>query len=84
MRKIRIIDLISDTILGLGLIIIVSPVFLFWFIHGDYERYKWLISGPYPFNSFGGGPFQLFMGIGLLLIGFLLIAVSLATKKYIR
>jgi hypothetical protein len=45
------------------------PLFLYWLIHGDYDRYVWLINGPAPFDQFGGGPFQLFMGVGFLALG---------------
>ncbi len=45
------------------------PLFLYWLIHGDYERYIWLINGPPPFDQFGSGPYQLFMGLGFLALG---------------
>ncbi len=47
--------------LGLGLIAVVSPVFFYWFIHGDTDRYLWIINGPPPFDQFGGGPYQLWI-----------------------
>lgn len=60
---------ISGALLFIGLFFLSSPLLLYWFIHGDYDRYIWIINGPHPFSSFGGGPFQLWMFIGLMLIG---------------
>lgn len=81
MRKYTVTKILSDLFLGLGLIFIMSPIILYWFIHGDYERYIWIIKGPYPFSHFGGGPFQLFMYIGLFFAGVSLIAVSMIIKR---
>lgn len=73
--------LLSNILLGLGLVFMVSPIILYWFIHGDYERYIWIVNGPYPFNSFGGGPFQLIFYLGLLMVGVGLVTSSLIMKK---
>ena len=64
-------------LIGAGLLLVVSPVMLYWFIHGDPERYLWIISGPPPFSSFGSGPFQLYMYAGLVFSGLLLIAAGI-------
>jgi hypothetical protein len=64
-----ILRLLSSLALGLSLIFFISPFILYWFIHGSYERYIWIINGPYPFSLFGGGPFQLWMGILLIFSG---------------
>jgi hypothetical protein len=45
------------------------PFFLYWLIHGDYDRYIWLINGPPPFDEFGSGPFQLLMYLGFFSTG---------------
>ncbi len=74
----------ASLLLGLGTILVLSPLFLWWFIHGDYERYMWIINGPYPFSAFGGGPFQLWVGTGLLAAGFLFMILSLFVHKLIR
>jgi hypothetical protein len=74
-------EYISGLFLGIGFILIISPSVLFWFIHGSYERYIWIINGPYPFSHFGGGPFQLFMYLGLFIMGVILIAISVALKE---
>lgn len=72
---------LSNLLLGLGIIFIISPFFLFWFIHDDYDRYIWIIHGPFPFSHFGSGPFQLFLFVGLFLIGIALILISCIVKK---
>jgi len=58
-----------------------SPVILYWFIHGDPDRYLWIISGPAPFSSFGSGPFQLYLYAGLVITGSLLITTVLVAKR---
>jgi len=67
----------------LGIIFILSPFFLYWFIHGDYERYIWIINGPFPFSHFGGGPAQLFMYLSLFLLGIIFLVLSFVFKKKI-
>lgn len=84
MRKQLIKVFISDLLLGLGFIFIISPAILYWFIHGNYERYIWIINGPYPFSHFGGGPFQLLMSVGMFIIGIGLIVISITLKKKIK
>lgn len=75
--------ILSNLLLLLGIEICLSPIILYWFIHGNYDRYIWIINGPYPFNGFGGGSFQLLMYSGLLITGILLIAISLIVKRKI-
>ncbi|MDD4760670.1 MAG: hypothetical protein PHU66_07665 [Bacteroidaceae bacterium] len=53
----------------------ISPAILYLFIHGNYERYIWIINSPYPFSRFGGGPFQLFIFAGLFIVGIIIITV---------
>lgn len=76
-----IIDIITSTLLGLGIIFLASPLFLYWFVHGDYDRYIWIINGPYPFSHFGGGPFQAAMGLSLLFVGMVLIVATILLRK---
>lgn len=78
MKELKLI--ISNLLFLLGIEIFISPIILYWFIHGDYERYTWIINGPFPFSSFGGGPFQLLMYGGLCISGIVLITVSLIVK----
>ena len=73
MKKLKFI--LSDLLLLLGIEIFLSPFILYWFIHGNYERHIWIINGPYPFSHFGGGPFQLFMSVGLFVVGIALIVI---------
>ena len=67
----------TSLFLGLSFIFFVSPIFVYWFIHGSHDRYIWIINGPYPFSNFGGGPNQLWMGIGLVVLGIICLLVSL-------
>lgn len=72
---------LAPFLFGAGLLLVVSPVILYWFIHGDPERYLWIISGPPPFSSFGGGPFQLYVYAGLVFSGLLLIAAGIVALR---
>ncbi|MGD9677585.1 MAG: hypothetical protein AB7V16_04335 [Vulcanibacillus sp.] len=75
---------LSDLLLGIGFIFTISPILLYWFIHGDYNRYIWIINGPYPFSNFGGGPFQLYMYLSLFIVGVGLIVISIIIKRGIK
>ena len=70
-----VVDVTSAIVLGLGVLLLASPAVLYWWIHGDYNRYLWIIRGPSLYNQFAGGPFQLWMYVLLLLLG--LVAISL-------
>jgi len=78
MRKFTIF--LSNFLISIGILAIISPVFLYWFIHGDYDRYIRIINGPFPFSSFGGGPFQMLIYMGLFIMGAVLISASLIIK----
>lgn len=62
-----------------GFLLVLSPLALYWFIHGDSDRYVWIISGPAPFSSFGSGPFQLFMYVCLVVLGLVLTTAGIIT-----
>lgn len=75
MRKRR--GFAAGILFGWGLFLMASPVALYLFIHADIQRYAWIISGPEPFSSFGSGPYQLRMYIGLFAVGIVLLAGGL-------
>ena len=66
---------------GIGISLIISPLALYWWIHGDYNRYLWIINGPPPFSNFGSGPYQLYLSGILLLAGILLTGIVVILKK---
>jgi len=72
---------VASLLLGTGLLLVVSPVIIYWFIHGDAERYLWIINGPAPFDSLGSGPFQLYLYAGLVISGGILIGTVLVAKR---
>lgn len=77
-----LLDILISLLLGIGLILLISPVLLYWWIHGNYERYIWIISGPAPYNNFGSGPYQLFVFLLFpVVLGILLMSVSFFVKK---
>lgn len=75
---------LAPILIGAGVLLVVSPVVLYWFIHGDADRYLWIISGPAPFSSFGSGPFQLAMYAGLVTSGLLFIATGIVAQRHRR
>jgi hypothetical protein len=60
-------DLPSSLASVLGFVFLASPFLLCWWIYGDYERYVWLISGPYPYDN-------------LISIGFVLTGVAVRLR----
>lgn len=80
MKKYTIKEYIVDLLIGIGFVLSISPIFLYWLIHGSYDRYVWLISGPEPFSKFGGGPFQLYMYMGPLIIGVIISILAIRSK----
>jgi hypothetical protein len=76
-----IYSLLSSLFKGIAFVFIMSPVLLYWFMHGDGDRYVWLINGPAPFSQLGGGPFQLWASVGLLVLGVIFIVLSLIISR---
>lgn len=74
-------DTVLSTLSGLGILFIFSPLVLYWWIHGDYNRYLWIISGPFPYSHLGSGPFQLALFGGLVLVGILLFVIAFILRK---
>lgn len=72
---------ILSILFGTGIVLTFSPILLYWWIHGDYDRYLWIISGPFPYSHFGSGPFQLVLYGCLFLIGVLFFVGAFMTKK---
>ena len=84
MRGKLLIEILFEALMGLGIIILFSPLALYWFIHGDEERYEWIINGPEPFSSFGSGPYQMMMYIVLLMGGIVLMATIYGVRRKLR
>jgi hypothetical protein len=82
LKKSTLYRLFLDLLTGLGVFLFISPAPLYWLIHGSTERYIWLISGPYPFNRLGGGPFQLLLFLALPVGGLLLLLITGRLKKH--
>ena len=74
----------TSLFLGFSFVFFVSPIFLYWFIHGNYDRYVWIINGPYPLSNFRGGPYQLWMGLGLLVVGLFCLGISLLGSNWTK
>jgi len=66
------------------MVFLASPFLLWWWIHGSYERYVWIISGRYPYDNLGGGPFQLAVYSGLSATGFVLTSLALVLRSLMR
>ncbi|MFA5947845.1 MAG: hypothetical protein WC806_02640 [Candidatus Gracilibacteria bacterium] len=84
MKKKSVYKIISFLLLCFGVLLVVSPVVLYWFIHGDFERYLWIINGSYPFSSFGSGPFQMVVDVCLFFVGIVMILSGLMMRKFFK
>ncbi len=74
-------DLIKKISLILGCLFLISPLFIYYLIHGNQERYVRIINGSPPFDKFGGGPFQLYMYLGLLIISIIFFIIYYIMNK---
>ena len=77
-------DLFSSLLPGLGTILLASPFLSLWWPHGSYERYVWIINGPYPYDNLGGGPFGVMVYSGLLAAGFVMTSIALILRSLLR
>ena len=77
-------DLFYSLLLGFGTILLASPFLLWWWIQESYERYVWIIGGPYPYEYLGGGPFQVMVYSGLFAAGFVLTPSALIPRSLLR
>jgi len=71
----------ASPLLGAGLLLVASPILIYWFIHGDTERYLWIINGAAPFSSLGSGPIQLYLYASLVAVGGILIVAALVARR---
>lgn len=66
----------------LGAILIVLPFVFYRFIHDSFDRYVWIVNGPFPFfSNFGSGPFQMGMYSEFFFIGALLLIAAFGIWK---
>jgi hypothetical protein len=70
--------------LGVGMVLLASPFLLRRWIHGSYERYVRIISGPIPYDNLGGGPFQLMVYFGLFTAGLALTPIALILRSAVE
>ena len=74
-RMPKITKITSALTLILAISLFLSPLLLIW-ITDDYQRYVWVINGPYPFNTLYDGPFMLRLTACLYFLGGILLAIS--------
>ena len=80
--KKAIIEIINSILFGLSIIFMISPFLLYQWIHGNYERYIWIIGGPNPYDKFGSGPYQLYMCLGLFFIGVIIFTSAFLLRRF--
>lgn len=78
MKQNRFRTFIAGLLLIFGLVFIISPAIISWFING---KQAWIINGPYSYSNFGGGSFQLLIYAVLVVVGISLIVISSRLKK---
>ncbi|MGE5579267.1 MAG: hypothetical protein ACM3WU_04400 [Bacillota bacterium] len=76
------LDLLSSVLIGSGVTIpTVVVIFIKWATSGG--RYHWIITGPYPFDSLGSGPFVVWSVLLSGMLGCILISLGLIIKSHI-
>ncbi len=68
----------------LGGCFLISPLLLYRFIHSDYDRYIWVINGPYLFSHLGSDPFQILAGVLFLSITVLFLVTGLLFRISVK
>lgn len=86
MRRARsTVSMFAGVLVSFGVVLLASPFFLYAWLHWDMDRYRRIISGPFPFSQLGSGPVQLWLSVGLFMAGLLCtvagVAEYLVTKK---
>ena len=78
------LDLFSSCLLGLGIVLSLAAPAFWWWMNGSHERYIWIISGPPPYDSFGSGPLQLWVGVLLVAGGLCLFMVGALARRHLK
>lgn len=76
-----ILDILSSLILCFGTFCLILPLIIYCLVHGNYQRYLWIINGPYPCNLLGSSTFQLWLTISLFILGLSAIGLGLILRK---
>ena len=75
------LDLLGSVFVGNGVSLpVVVLLFLAWM--RDPRHYSWVISGPYPLDRLGGGPFQLWTAILGVVFGCTFLSLGLIIRSY--
>lgn len=78
------VDLFSSSLLGVGITFVLAAPAFWWWVNGSRERYLWIINGPAPYNRFGSGPLQLWIGVLLAAIGVVLFTLGAVLRQKMR
>ncbi len=80
-----LIRFIISLLRGGGIIALAAPIGGWWFIYGSYNRYVWVISGPFPLSVLGSWSWQaLFAGASIVAGGGMLVAAWLLQRRQDR
>ncbi len=58
-------------------------IFYYW-LHGDFERYLWIINQPWPLSHLGGSSVQLLIYIAFTFTGLILLATGIYIQNLIN
>ncbi len=73
-------DFLALLLFGIGLVVLSWPAILSHYLSiGEYRL--WIIQGPAPFDSMGGGPYMIAKYLIWIVIGFGMIIAALQTKR---
>jgi hypothetical protein len=66
----------AGILITIGIMLWLLIPFGCWWLHGDYDRYIWIINGPFPFSHLGSGPLQMGLTVLAALGGLVLIIAA--------
>lgn len=73
-------DFLALLLFGVGLVFLSWPAILSYYLSVTEYR-LWIIQGPAPFSSMGGGPYMLWKYLFWIGLGFGMIVASLQIKR---
>ncbi len=82
-----VFSIMRTILIGISFLGFISPLLFYPWIHGDYDRYLWIIHQGYPCNSMGSGSWQLWYLvilpwiISILILGSVIIFSKENTKE---
>jgi hypothetical protein len=76
--------LISNLFFLLALFFFSGNFIFYYWLHGDFERYLWIINQPWPLSHLGGSSVQLLIYIAFTFTALILLATGIYIQHLIN